>query len=64
MNGVFDRVLGQLRSGLTDMGNETDLIHRFAGCLDHFAVIFGLLSYGQRMHDEPIPGNRDALRSG
>jgi hypothetical protein len=33
MNGFFDRVLGQLGAGLTDMGNETDLIHRFAGCL-------------------------------
>jgi len=33
MTGFFDRVLGQLGAGLTDMGNETNLIQRFAGCL-------------------------------
>jgi hypothetical protein len=33
MNGFFDRVLGQLGAGLTDMGNETNLSQRFAGCL-------------------------------
>jgi len=33
MTGSFDRVLGQLGAGLTDMGNETNLIQRFAGCL-------------------------------
>jgi hypothetical protein len=33
MNGFFDRVLGQLGAGLTDMGNETNVSQRFAGCL-------------------------------
>lgn len=33
MNGFFDRVLGQLGAGLTDMAGETNLTQRFAGCL-------------------------------
>ena len=33
MNGFFDRVLGQLGAGLTEMAGETNLIQRFTGSL-------------------------------